>query len=141
MNTRNVRYLWALPVAAILALAALAPTAEGDASREGTGLAVSMTDFRGVVQERAGYAFTLDHYVDRQRATARELAWWQGMAGELAGREAPNQVVAAYWGAHQERLGYRTAYGALADRREGMRQELLGHQVALAHAMTRSARP
>lgn len=137
----NTRYGLTLPLAGMLVLAGLSLTAEGEPMRggapveEGTGFAVSMNDFRGVLQERAGYAFTLGHYVGQHRAVRDELERWRQMVAELSGMEPPNRMASAYHAARQERRGYQVATDTLVDRRHGVRQELLGHQVALAHAL------
>jgi hypothetical protein len=133
------RYGLALPLAGLLVLAGFGVTAEGEAKRdaaperEGMGLSVAMDDYRGVLQERAGYAFTADHFVGRNRAARTELRWWQDMVSELSGAEIPNRVVGAYWDTRQERLGYAVTHDILLDRHQGLRQELMGHQIALAH--------
>lgn len=146
----NKRYGLALPLAGMLVVAGLALDTPGESAPEaarsmqgmgeGAGIAVSMDDFRGVVQERAGYAITMGHYVGRHRAVRDELAWWQNKVSELSG-SVPGGLMVAYHGARQERLGYRFATVSLADRRHGTRQELLGHRVMLAHLLRTGGMP
>jgi hypothetical protein len=72
------------------------------------GMTVSRGDFEGAVQERLGYAITLDHYVHRADIMSRTWSW-------------------------QERRGYMTAVDHWMDRTDGMEQEALGWQITARH--------
>ncbi|MBI5137504.1 MAG: hypothetical protein HZA24_09265 [Nitrospirae bacterium] len=93
---------------------------------------VSGADFNAVLQERAGYAFTLGHYVGKHQALKEELVWWQGMVADLAGIGTSPGVASPLEAALQERLGYQVATGHLAGVKRGLGQTVVGYQVVLA---------
>lgn len=119
-----------LPLVAGLAVAGYGLTARGEpardaaADREGVGLAVSIDDYRGVLQERAGYAALLDHYVAGRRGVGQERA---GYAVTL------DHFVERHRAARQEARGHGVTTDILYARLQAAHQELLGHRVMLAH--------
>ncbi|MFQ5507942.1 MAG: hypothetical protein ACE5FN_01250 [Leptospirillia bacterium] len=98
------------------------------------GLLVPVEEYRGVVQERSGYAFYVGQYVGKSIALRKELTGWQDMVRELSGMAARGTLAHRYSAAEQERLGYQVATERLLARRHGDQQRMLGLEVALAHS-------
>lgn len=100
---------------------------------EVSAFSVPFSDYTGVIQERAGYAFSLGHYVGMHHAKKKELEGWQKMVRELSAMGADGTLAKQYHQADQERLGYEVATMNLAQRHRGEVQEQLGYQVVIAH--------
>jgi len=103
-------------------------------SGEMDAMTVARGDFDGAVQERLGYAITLDHYVHR----ARTLSWtwsWQERRGYM--------IAVDHWmdrtdGMLQEAMGWEITARHFAALAAGNGQETLGWQVTAAHAWARA---
>ncbi|MDH5526330.1 MAG: hypothetical protein OEY97_03360 [Nitrospirota bacterium] len=104
-----------------------------DPMTEASAYSVPLSEFTGVLQERAGYAFSLGHYVGMHHAQNKELEGWQKMVRELSGMGAEGTLASRYHQAGQEKIGYQVATMTLAERRRGEVQEQLGYQVMIAH--------
>jgi hypothetical protein len=77
-------------------------------SGEMDAMTVSRGDYEAAVQERMGYAITLDHWVDRAHMMSRTWSW-------------------------QERRGYMIAVDHWMDRTHGMMQAAMGWRITAEH--------
>jgi len=119
-------------VAAVLALALMGLSPNNDLTTEGAGFFVSGSDYNAVIQERAGYAFGLGHYVGQNHAIKNELEGWQDMVRELSGMSAPNTLISRLQGTTQERLGYQVATEHLLGANHGLSQTIVGYETVVA---------
>ncbi len=99
---------------------------------------VSGEDYRAVVQERIGYAFSLGHYVGRYQASRTELTGWKDMVKALSGMGSPNSLAREVNGLRQEQMGFDVAVSLLADRKDSLNQELIGYDTVLQQTIDRN---
>jgi len=93
----------------LMGLALVAAVGVGLArSGEMDAMTVSRGDYEGAMQERLGYAITLDHWMDRAQTMSRNWGW-------------------------QERRGYMTALDHWMHRTDGMMQEAMGWRITALH--------
>ncbi len=105
---------------------------------EGSNFFVSGSEFNAVVQERAGYAFGLGHYVGQHHALKSELKGWQDMVRELSGMAESDTLVGRLHGTRQERLGYEVATDQLLTTKAGLNQSIMGYQIVLDHQIAQN---
>lgn len=116
---------------------------------------VSLEDYRAVVQERAGYAITMSHFVDRSQRMGEQWTWQVRRGYEVAmlhwlerarGTEQEAlgwQVLARHFmsraqeGPAQEAMGWRAAATHAWEKVHGLRQEQMGLAYMLAHQTAR----
>jgi hypothetical protein len=120
-------------VAVVLALGIMGLSPNDRMVAEESGFFVSGADYNAVIQERAGYAFGLGHFVGRHHAMKDELKGWQDMVRELSSMSAPNTLIARFNGVTQERLGYAVATDHLLDVKAGLNQTVKGYETVLEH--------
>lgn len=95
---------------------------------------VSKADYDGVMQERIGYAITLDHFVDRARTVSRSWSW-QERRGYMA---AVDHWMDRTHGMAQEAMGWRITAMHMEAQADGAGQEANGWRTAAAHAWARA---
>jgi len=117
--------------AALVALALLGLSPNDNLMTEDSGFFVSGSDYNAVVQERAGYAFGLGHFVGQNHAIKHELEGWQDMVRELSGMSAPNTLISRLQDTTQERLGYQVVTAHLIGVNDGLHQTIKGYQAVV----------
>ncbi len=132
----------ALSVVAVFAAVTLTGLSTDNRQQAGSGedasFFVSGADYNAVVQERAGYAFGLGHYVGQHHALKSELKGWQDMVRELSGMAERDTVVGRLHGASQEKLGLEVATDHLLAVKGGLNQSIKGYQIVLDHQIAQN---
>ncbi len=129
-------------VGIIAAIALMGVSSNGNrisgVSGEGSDFFVSGSDYNAVIQERAGYAFGLGHFVGQHHALKHELQGWKDMVRELSGMSEPSTLIGRLMGVGQEKLGYQVATDHLLTVKRGMDQSIMGYQTVLDHQVTQN---
>jgi hypothetical protein len=119
----------------LMGLALVAAVGVGLArSGEMDAMTVSRADYEAAMQERMGYAITLDHWVDQAHMKGRTWSW-QERRGYM--------IAVDHWmdrtdGLMQEAMGWRITARHYANLAYGNNQKALGWQVTAEHAWARA---